>query len=65
MLANTIILKNLDPKSLHKQIIQLESIQREMIAEDNADAETVKKTVALLHTIEEELRKQARMLHPH
>lgn len=65
MLANTIVLKNLDAKSLHKQIIQLEAIQREMAADDAAEAETVKKTVMLLHTIEEELRKQARILHPH
>jgi hypothetical protein len=65
MLANTIVLKNLDPKSLHKQIIQLESIQREMAADDSAEADTVKKTVTLLHMIEDELRKQARILHPH
>lgn len=65
MLANTVVLKNLDPKSLHKQIIQLEAIQREMAPDDSIEASTVQQTVKLLHMIEEELRRQARMMHQH
>lgn len=65
MLANTVVLKNLDPKSLHRQILQLEALHREMTAEDGTEADTVKQTVKLLHMIEEELRRQARALHSH
>lgn len=65
MLANTVVLKNLDPKSLHKQIIQLEAIQREMADDDSNEANTVQQTVKLLHMIEDELRRQARIMHPH
>jgi hypothetical protein len=65
MLANTIVLKNLDPVSLHHQILQLEAMQREMAPDDSIEADTVKQTVKLLHTIEEELRRQARAMHQH
>lgn len=65
MLANTIVLKNLDPKSLHQQIRQLESMQRDMAPDDSMEANTVKQTVKLLHMIEEELRQQARNMHQH
>lgn len=65
MLANTIVLKNLDPKSLHQQIIQLESMQRDMAADDTMEADAINKTVKLLHLIEDELRKQARLMHQH
>jgi phage-related protein len=65
MLANTVVLKNLDPKSLHQQIVQLEAIQREMAPDDSNEANTVKQTVKLLHMIEDELRRQARIMHPH
>lgn len=61
MLANTIVLRNVDPKSLHKQILQLEAMQREL--DDRGEADTVNQTVKLLHTIEEELRRQARTMH--
>jgi hypothetical protein len=65
MLANTVVLKNIDPKSLHRQILQLEALQRELTPDDSMEAATVKQTVRLLHMIEEELRRQARALHPH
>lgn len=65
MLPNTVVLKNLDPKSLHRQILQLEALHRELSPEDRAEADTVQQTVKLLHTIEEELRRQARALHQH
>jgi|GEM_PF-3193473 len=65
MLANTIVLKNLDPKSLHQQIIQLESMQRDMATDDTVEADAINKTVKLLHLIEDELRKQARLMHQH
>ena len=65
MLPNTVVLKNLDPKSLHKQILQLEAMQRDLSSEDRAEADTVEQTVKLLHMIEEELRRQARALHRH
>ncbi|MDQ8036444.1 MAG: hypothetical protein REI12_03420 [Pedobacter sp.] len=63
MLANTIVLKNIDPKSLHRQILQLESLHRDL--DDGSEADTVGQTVQLLHTIEEELRRQARAMHQH
>lgn len=65
MLANTIVLKNIDPKSLHRQILQLESLHRELEEDDSHEADTIGQTVKLLHTIEEELRRQARIMHPH
>jgi hypothetical protein len=65
MLPNTVVLKNLDPKSLHRQILQLEALHRDMSSDDRAQAETVQQTVKLLHLIEEELRRQARALHQH
>lgn len=65
MLPNTVVLKNLDPKSLHRQILQLEALHRELSPEDRAEADTVQQTVKLLHMIEEELRRQARALHGH
>ncbi|MCD6060606.1 MAG: hypothetical protein K0R03_1513 [Moraxellaceae bacterium] len=65
MLPNTVVLKNLDPKSLHKQILQLEAMQRDLSSEDRAEADTVEQTVKLLHMIEEELRRQARAQHRH
>lgn len=65
MLPNTVVLKNLDPKSLHQQILMLEAMQREMGPEDSREASTVQQTVKLLHMIEEELRRQARALRSH
>ncbi len=65
MLPNTVVLKNVDPKSIHQQIMQLEMMQREMAPDDSMEAGTVRKTLTLLHEIEEELRRQARALHPH
>lgn len=65
MLANTIVLKNLDPKSLHQQIMQLEAMYRDMAPDDSNEANTVQQTVKLLHMIEDELRRQARAMHQH
>lgn len=65
MLPNTVVLKNIDAKSIHQQITQLESIQREMMPDDSAEAGAVRKTLQLLHDIEEELRRQARAAHTH
>lgn len=65
MLSHTIVLKNIDPKSLHQQILQLEAMQRDMAADDSAKADSVRQTVRLLHVIEEELRRQARAMHAH
>lgn len=65
MLPNTVVLKNLDPKSLHRQIQQLEALHRELSSDGGAEADTVQQTVKLLHMIEEELRRQARALHRH
>lgn len=65
MLPNTVVLKNIDPKSLHQQILMLEAMQREMGPEDSREASTVSQTVKLLHMIEEELRRQARAQHSH
>lgn len=65
MLSNTVVLKNIDPKSLHRQILQLEALQRDLRADDGAEASTVGQTVRLLHIIEEELRRQARAQRSH
>ncbi|HET8729698.1 MAG TPA: hypothetical protein VFM34_01120 [Moraxellaceae bacterium] len=65
MLSHTIVLKNIDPKSLHQQILQLEAMQRDMAADASAQADSVRQTVKLLHVIEEELRRQARAMHAH
>lgn len=65
MFANTVVLKNIDPKSLHQQISQLESMQRDMMSDDSMEADMIGKTVKMLHMIEEELRKNARSLHQH
>lgn len=61
----TIVLRNIDPKSLHQQILQLEAMQRDMLPEERHEADTIMQTVNLLHTIEEELRRQARAMHQH
>lgn len=65
MLAHTVVLKNIDPKNLHQQIIQLEAMERDLAADDSVQANSVRQTVKLLHMIEEELRRQARALHTH
>lgn len=65
MLAHTVVLKNLDPKSLHRQIVQLEAMHRDLADEDSMQADSVRQTVQLLHMIEEELRRQARAQHTH
>lgn len=65
MLAHTVVLKNLDPKTLHHQIVHLEAMQRDLADEDSMHADSVRQTVQLLHMIEEELRRQARALHHH
>lgn len=65
MLSHTVVLKNIDPKNLHQQIIQLEAMERDLATEDSVQANSVRQTVKLLHMIEEELRRQARALHTH
>lgn len=65
MLAYTVVLKNIDPRSLHQQIAQLESMQRDLVPDDCIEADTITKTVKLLHMIEDELRQQARRMHTH
>lgn len=65
MLPNSVVLKNVDAKSIHQQIMQLEVMQRDMVPDDSVEAGTVRKTLKLLHEIEEELRRQARVMHPH
>lgn len=65
MLPNTVVLKNVDAKSIHQQIMQLEYMQRDMVPDDSVEAGTVRKTLKLLHDIEEELRRQARAMHSH
>ncbi len=65
ILPSTVVLKNIDAKSIHQQINQLEAMQREMVPDDSTEAGTVRKTLQLLHSIEEELRRQARAAHTH
>ena len=65
MLAHTVVLKNIDPKNLHQQILQLEALQRDLAPDDSGQANSMRQTVKLLHMIEEELRRQARAQHSH
>lgn len=65
MLSHTVVLKNIDPKNLHQQIIQLEAMERDLATEDSVQANSVRQTVKLLQMIEEELRRQVRALHTH
>lgn len=65
MLSHTVVLKNIDPKNLHQQIVQLEAMERDLATDDSVQANSVRQTVKLLHMIEEELRRQARALHQH
>jgi len=65
MLPHTVTLKNIDAKSLHQQIAQLEALHDEMVPDDSMEANTLKDTVKLLHEIEESLRAQGRMMHHH
>ncbi len=61
----TVVLKNLDPKSLHRQIMQLEALQQELMPGDSEEAGTVQQTLKLLHSIEDEVRRQAHVAHQH
>jgi hypothetical protein len=65
MYTYNIVLNNLDPKNLHQQITQLESIQDKLLPDDSIEAVAVSNTVKFLHGIEDEVRKQARAQHPH
>lgn len=63
LLPHTVTLKNLDAKSLHHQIVQLEALCAELAPDDIMEAQALNDTVKLLHEIEESLREQARMMH--
>ncbi len=65
MFSNAIVLKNIDPKGLHQQIQTLEAMQADIAPDDSIEAQSMRKTVKLLHQIEEELRRQARVQHSH
>lgn len=65
MLPHTVTLHNIDAKSLHQQIRQLEEMRADMVPDDSMEANTLKDTVKLLHEIEESLRAQGRMMHHH
>lgn len=65
MYLYNVTLKNLDAKSLHRQITQLEALQADMLMAESEEAEALKDTVRLLHEIEESLREQGRLQHHH
>lgn len=65
MQFQTVVLKNIDPRQLHQQISQLESMQHEMDAEHDDKADTVRQAVRFLHMIEDEMRRQVRLQHMH
>lgn len=65
MLSHTVVLRNIDPKQLHQQIIQLESVQQEMDAEHDDKADRLRQAVRFLHMIEDEMRRQVRIMHAH
>lgn len=59
----SIVLPDVDPKNIHKQIVQLEHVQHDMLSDDSVEANTVASTLKLLHEIEDELRHKARVEH--
>ena len=59
----TITLRDVDPRTIHRQITQLETLHKAMLADDSADAEAMKETLRLLHQIEETIRHDAREAH--
>lgn len=60
----TVTLHNVDPRTLHHQILQLELLHRSM-SPGSLDAQTIQATLLLMHEIEETLRNQARAEHHH
>ena len=62
-MSMSITLTNVDPRTIHQQILQLEHIHRDLLAADSTEANTIASTLALLHQIEEEVR--ARVEHHH
>lgn len=61
----SITLTNVDPRTIHQQILQLEHIHRDLLAADSTEANTIASTLKLLHQIEEEVRHKARVEHHH
>ncbi|RZU38262.1 hypothetical protein EV700_2841 [Fluviicoccus keumensis] len=63
----TITLRDVDPRTIHRQITQLEAMQQQMSKDAGADTEAMKETLRLLHQIEETIRHDAREAHhmPH
>lgn len=64
-LPHTITLHNLDAKSIHQQIQNLEEVHKNMAPDDSFEAVTLTSTLRLLHQIEEELRREGRSMHTH
>ena len=59
----TITLRDVDPRTIHRQITQLEEMQLHMLNDAGADAEAMRETLRLLHQIEETIRHDAREAH--
>jgi hypothetical protein len=59
------MLTDVDPKTIHQQIMQLEHIHHDMLPDNSVEANTLAATLKLLHQIEEEIRHKARVEHHH
>lgn len=60
-----ITLRNVDPRALHQQILQVEGMLAHISPPDHPEAGTLRATLNLLHQIEETIRAQARFEHHH
>ncbi len=57
----SVMVSNLDPKTIHWQIMQLEEMQQHLQPDDSVEtACALADTLTLLHNIEEEIRHKAR-----
>lgn len=59
----TVTLRDVDPRNIHRQITQLETLHQELEAHDLTEADMMRETLKLLHQIEETLRHDARVAH--
>jgi cell division protein FtsL len=63
MLSHTVVLHDVDPKSLHHQIAELEAVQRYLAMAKKEGLEQLDEAVSFLHKVEDEMRQQVRLLH--
>jgi hypothetical protein len=62
MSSHTVVLRDVDPKVLHHQIMELEEVQKDLSAAHQPCPESVDEAVSFLHKVEDEMRQQVRLL---